>query len=69
LRTVRSAEQVGAVAMMVHAKDDEARSFYEQWGFLPSPLHPLQLFLPLKTIRAAVVQAGDDEAPALAAGA
>lgn len=69
LRTVRSADQVGAVAMMVHAKDDEARRFYEQWGFLPSPLHPLQLLLPLETIRAAILQSGDEEAPALTAGA
>lgn len=66
-RTVQSAEHVGAVAMMVHAKDDEARSFYEHWEFLPSPLHPLQLFIPLKTIRAAIVRAGEQQA--LAAGA
>ena len=45
----------------------QAGRFYEHWGFLPSPLHPLQLFLPLKTIRAAIVEAG--EAPALPAGA
>jgi GNAT superfamily N-acetyltransferase len=68
-RTVRSAEEIGAVAMMVHAKDDVARGFYERWGFLPSPLHPLQLFLPLKTIRAAIRLAAGDEAGGLAAGA
>jgi GNAT superfamily N-acetyltransferase len=68
-RTVRSAEEIGAVAMMVHAKDGDARAFYEHWGFLPSPLHPLQLFLPLKTIRAAIVKAAGDEAGGLAAGA
>lgn len=58
LRTLRSADLVGAVALMVNAKDDEARRFYEHWGFLPSPLQPLQLFLPLKTLRAAMLEAG-----------
>jgi hypothetical protein len=50
--------QVGAVALMVHAKDDEGRRFYEHFGFLPSPLQPLQMFLPLATIRRAINAAG-----------
>lgn len=54
LRTAQAADHVGAVALMVHAKDDEAPAFYEHYGFLPSPLQPLQLFLPMKTIRSAI---------------
>ncbi len=67
LRTVRSADQVGAAAMMVHAKDDEARAFYEHWGFLPSPLQPLQLFLPLETIRKAILAAAEEDKPGVSA--
>jgi hypothetical protein len=36
----------------VHAKDDEARAFYEHFDFQPSPTDPLHLFLLLKDIRA-----------------
>jgi GNAT superfamily N-acetyltransferase len=58
-RTLQAAEQVGVVALMVNAKDSEARAFYEHFGFEPSPLQPLQLFLPLKTIREAVIETGE----------
>jgi GNAT superfamily N-acetyltransferase len=68
VRTVQAASQVGAVAMMVHAKDDEARRFYEHWGFTPSPLEQLQLFLPLKTIRQSMVEAEADQEQAQDAG-
>jgi GNAT superfamily N-acetyltransferase len=68
VRTLRAADQVGAVAMVVHAKDDDAVSFYERWGFLPSPLQPLQLFLPLKTIRKATLTVEGGEDHALATG-
>jgi len=69
LRTVRSADHVGAVAMMVHAKDDEARAFYEHWGFLPSPLQPLQLLLPIETVRMAILRAAEEDVPGVGPGA
>jgi GNAT superfamily N-acetyltransferase len=69
VRALQAAQHIGAVAMMVNAKDDEARRFYEHYGFLPSPLQPLQLFLPLKTIRRAVLAAGTQDAAALSTGA
>jgi GNAT superfamily N-acetyltransferase len=61
LRTLQAADHVGAVALMVHAKDGDARSFYEHFGFQPSPLQPLQLFLPLHTIRQAVFVANRED--------
>ena len=61
MRTLQAANQIGAVAMMVHAKDDEARRFYEHWGFKSSPLNPLQLFLPLKAIRHSLLEAEADQ--------
>jgi hypothetical protein len=38
----------------VHAKDDDARSFYEHFNFVPSASNPLHLFMLLKDIRAAL---------------
>jgi predicted N-acetyltransferase YhbS len=48
MRTLQAAEFAGIRAILVHAKDDRARGFYEKFGFEPSPLSPLQLMLLLK---------------------
>lgn len=47
LRTMRAAEIAGMRALLVHALDDRAAQFYVRHGFLPSPVRPLTLFLPL----------------------
>jgi GNAT superfamily N-acetyltransferase len=44
----------GGIGLFVDAKDDSARVYYEQFGFVPLPSNPLQLFLPLETMRQAV---------------
>jgi GNAT superfamily N-acetyltransferase len=49
-RTLAAADIAGMRAMMVHAKDDAARAFYEHFDFDPSPIEPLHLFLLLKEI-------------------
>ncbi|MCA1600212.1 MAG: GNAT family N-acetyltransferase [Acidobacteria bacterium] len=54
LRTVQLAEQAGIRAILVHAKDTEAASFYKRFDFEPSPLDPLQLLLLVKDARKAV---------------
>ncbi|HEY3743773.1 MAG TPA: GNAT family N-acetyltransferase [Bryobacteraceae bacterium] len=51
-RTVEAADIAGIRAFAVHAKDDEAKSFYEHFGFTPSPSDPYHLFRLLKDIRA-----------------
>jgi hypothetical protein len=33
--------------MLVHALDERACGFYERYGFVRSPIHPLTLLLPL----------------------
>jgi hypothetical protein len=38
----------------VDAKDENARRYYEQFGFASLPSNPLELFLPLKTIQEAL---------------
>lgn len=54
LRTLNAADIAGIRALAVHAKDDDARSFYEHFDFLPSPTDPLHLYLLMKDLRQAV---------------
>jgi GNAT superfamily N-acetyltransferase len=51
LRTVQAADIAGIRGMAVHAKDEEARRFYERFDFEPSPTDPLHLFVLLKDVR------------------
>lgn len=52
LRTMQAADIAGIRAFAVHAKDDEARAFYEHFDFAASPADPMHLFLLLKDITA-----------------
>ena len=54
LRTLQAADIAGIRALAVHAKDDEAKSFYEHFDFAASPSDPYHLFRLLKDIRAAL---------------
>lgn len=56
VRTLAAAEIAGLRAFAVHAKDDEARAFYEHFGFVSSPSDPMHLFVLLKDARALVGQ-------------
>jgi GNAT superfamily N-acetyltransferase len=49
-RTLSAADVVGMRAIMVHAKDEAARRFYEHFDFDPSPVDPLHMFLLLKEV-------------------
>ncbi|HEX5481025.1 MAG TPA: GNAT family N-acetyltransferase [Terriglobia bacterium] len=51
LRTLQAAAIAGIRAIAVHAKDDNARHYYEQFDFISSPTDPLHLFILLKDIR------------------
>jgi GNAT superfamily N-acetyltransferase len=50
-RTMQAADIAGIRALAVHAKDDAARRYYEQYDFVPSATDPLHLFALLKDIR------------------
>ena len=52
LRTAQAADIAGIRALLVHAKDDDARAWYEQFDFEPSPTDPYHLFLLMKDLRA-----------------
>ena len=54
LRTAQAAETIGARALLVHAKDDEARTFYEHFNFEASPSDPYHLLLIMKDLLAIV---------------
>lgn len=51
LRTVQAADIAGLRAMLAHAKNDTAKSFYEKFGFEASPTDPLHLMLSIEQIR------------------
>ena len=50
-RTLQAADIAGIRAVIVHAKDDDARRFYEHFDFDPSPTDPYHLFLLIKELR------------------
>lgn len=53
-RTLSAADIAGIRAFVVHAKNDDARRFYERFDFLPSPTGPNHLFVLIKDVRAAL---------------
>ena len=55
LRTIQAADIGGLRAMLTHAKDEDAKKFYQKYGFEESPIHPLTLMLSIKDIRASLL--------------
>ena len=53
LRTLQAAGIAGIRAFAVHAKDGEAKSFYERFDFMASPSDPYHLFRLMKDVRSA----------------
>lgn len=54
LRTINASDYAGIRAILVHAKDEKARTFYQKFDFEPSPIDPLQLMLLLKDAKKTV---------------
>ena len=50
-RSATAADIAGIRALFVNAKDDEARRFYEYYGFDPSPADSHQLFFVMKDLK------------------
>ncbi|MEW5964493.1 MAG: GNAT family N-acetyltransferase [Pseudomonadota bacterium] len=50
-RTLQAADIAGVRALLVHAKDDKARAFYEHFGFEPFTTEPLNLYRLITDIR------------------
>ena len=48
LRVVGAAGTIGVRALLVHAISDEAKAFYERWGFRPSATDPMTLMITIE---------------------
>jgi GNAT superfamily N-acetyltransferase len=57
-RAVHAADTIGTRAVLVHAKDDNAKGFYEHFSFEPSPSDPYHLMLIMKDLRR-IIAVGD----------
>ncbi|MGH6956498.1 MAG: GNAT family N-acetyltransferase [Caulobacteraceae bacterium] len=51
LRVVSAAGAIGVRAMLVHAISDEAKSFYQRFGFVASPVEPLTMMITVEDLR------------------
>lgn len=48
-RVIDASSRLAVYAIIVHAKDEPAETFYRSFGFRPQLSHPARLFLPLGT--------------------
>lgn len=51
-RAVAVSQNAGVRALLVHALHDRAKLFYQHYGFLESPQHPMTLMLRLNNVKA-----------------
>ena len=51
LRAISVSDQVGVRGVLVHAKDDAARRFYERFDFEPLPGNELHLVMLMKDLK------------------
>ncbi len=53
-RTLEISQSAGVRALMVHAIDDEAVTFYLKYGFIAFPADSRTMFLPIETLAASL---------------
>ena len=51
LRVIGAADRIGVRVLLVHAISDEARAFYEHFGFAASPIEPMTLMITIDEAR------------------
>ncbi|MBN2024980.1 MAG: GNAT family N-acetyltransferase [Pirellulales bacterium] len=51
LRAVQAADIIGSRAILTHAIDENARAFHSRFGFEPSPVQELHLYLLVKDVK------------------
>ena len=49
-KVILISENVGVIGLFVDAKDEYAKEYYQQYGFVPLNGNPLTLFLPIQTL-------------------
>jgi len=52
-KALQVAENIGIIGFFVDAKHHAASTYYEQFGFISFREQPLEMFLPLATLRQA----------------
>jgi predicted N-acetyltransferase YhbS len=57
-RCASAAQIIGCRAVMVHAKDEPAQTFYERFGFVQSSSDPFRLYVLMKDVKASIDSAG-----------
>jgi predicted GNAT family N-acyltransferase len=50
LRTLKVSQDIGVRAVLVHAISEDAKHFYQAYGFQVSPIDPMTLMLPIRHI-------------------
>jgi hypothetical protein len=51
LKTLQASEIGGIKAILVKAKDENAKAFYKKYSFIESPIDEFTLFLPLEALK------------------
>ena len=51
MRVISISEHAGVIGFFVDAKSNAIKKYYQKFGFIPLPDHPLELFLPLATLQ------------------
>ena len=54
LRAIQAADIVGIRALLVHAISDDAKRFYQYFGFQPSEIESMTLMATLADLRSAL---------------
>jgi len=52
-RVISVSHNVGLIGFLVDAKDETAKRYYQQYGFIEFPVLAFKLFLPIETLRRA----------------
>ena len=52
-RVLMVSKNLGIIGFFVDAKNESAKQYYGQFGFIPLPGNPLELFLPVATLQQA----------------
>jgi ribosomal protein S18 acetylase RimI-like enzyme len=50
-RAIVIADNAGIIGLLVDAKDEKAKNYYLRYGFVSLKDNPLEMFLPLSTVR------------------
>jgi GNAT superfamily N-acetyltransferase len=56
LRTLQASDIAGIRAVLIHAISDAAKSFYEKYGFVASPLDPMTLMITVGEAQRALLE-------------